>query len=87
MLSASLIASDKVPSVHIYPNPSASEITIEGEQIESIGLYDLTGKLVLSKEAHKARTVEVHIDELPTGSYLVQVHHKYGIQSTTIVKR
>lgn len=87
VLSASLIASDKVPAVHIYPNPSAAEITIEGEQIQSIELYDLTGKLVISKEAHNARAVDVHIDELPPGSYVVQVHHRYGTQSTTIVKQ
>lgn len=50
ILSTSLISADKVPSIQIYPNPSNSEITIKGEQIEYIHIYDLEGNLIITKK-------------------------------------
>ena len=87
VLSTNLISTDKAPSIKIYPNPTSSELTIQGEQIEYIQIFDLNGKLVMEKEELNKSTVNVQIGNLNSGSYVVKVKHKFGLQSSSIIKK
>ena len=87
VLSTHLISAEKAPSIQIYPNPSDSELTIRGEQIEYIQIYDLNGKMVIAKEELNKNIVTIEIGNLNSGFYLVKAKHKFGLQSSSIVKK
>lgn len=86
VLSTNLISTDKIPTIQIYPNPSSSVLVIKGEQIEYIKIYDLNGKLLISKEELDKSNVNVDIGHLNSGLYVVKVKDKFGVQSRSIIK-
>jgi hypothetical protein len=65
----------------IYPNPANDVINITSKALmESVRIYDITGKLVLSNRAIDTNTL--NISELRTGVYLFKVVLKNGSQIT-----
>lgn len=54
----------------IYPNPASDVLTIKGstEEIETISIYDISGKLV-DERSLNASFAEIDISGLPAGSY------------------
>lgn len=59
-------------SVKIYPNPARDLINIQStKKIESVLIYDLSGKLLKKSSTHK-----VNLDGLKTGNYIVLVQLK-----------
>lgn len=65
----------------IYPNPANDVINIiSNSAMESVSIYDITGKLVLSNISNNTNTV--NISELRTGVYLFKVVLINGNQIT-----
>ena len=87
VLSTSLISSEEGPSIRIYPNPTHSELQIEGELIESIDIYDINGKLVINEKGLNRMFINLKVNHLTNGSYVVKVKHKYGLESAMIFKK
>ncbi len=87
VLSSRQISSEKIPSLRVYPNPSTSQLSIEGEQLGSIEIYDLNGKLIIKHKLGVGNKVIVPIDQLENGSYVAKVKHKFGTQSTVFIKK
>lgn len=67
--------SQEIESVHIYPNPSNRNITIESEQrIEQVELKDMSGKvytIAISNISSKA--LSFNVSEFTAGIYFLQV--------------
>lgn len=58
--------------IRAYPNPARDQIHIQhanAAAIESIGIYDLTGKMLLSCKKQST----INIENLPAGMYTVEV--------------
>jgi hypothetical protein len=58
----------------IFPNPAKNEMKISTDtEINSYDLYDLTGKLILSKSNINANTTTINRNDLNSGLYLTKI--------------
>lgn len=79
----SLIENSNENGISIYPNPSSSNIKIQGDiVIENIIIFNLNGELVQSET-----NSEFSINELPTGVYTIQVQSSTGTAVSRFVKQ
>lgn len=83
------IPENTLKSAIIYPNPADTHFTIDfNEKISSIALYDIKGKLILTKESNFESSHTFNINSLPRGLYIIKVldinkkelNHKITIQ-------
>ncbi|HNI28093.1 MAG TPA: T9SS type A sorting domain-containing protein, partial [Leptospiraceae bacterium] len=58
--------------VKLYPNPSTGTITIEKASGGTLGLYDIQGKLLLSRGI-KSEKETLSLGNLPEGLYIWRV--------------
>lgn len=67
-------------SFDMYPNPVYEVLNVrsEGTVIKSIRIIDLNGKVIFEKSDATLDLMELELDHLPSGSYLVQVHGTNG---------
>ena len=59
------------PTLMIYPNPAQDEITISGVTPESVLMYDVMGKLVVTK--FDVFTNKINIKNLNKGMYILKI--------------
>lgn len=87
-VSISELGSHVNPSISIYPNPSTSLLHLKGEDIESVRVYDITGKLLINKALSRpVDTLELNISQQSSGTYIVEVRTSKGLLSKKIIKR
>jgi hypothetical protein len=71
--------------IQVYPNPVSSDLTIySGETIKSVSIYSSTGQLV--KEFQNPSSYSYDVNELPSGSYLIQIQTDSKEHTQRIVK-
>ncbi len=70
------ISDEKEPSLTIFPNPAQDEITISGVEPESVTLYDIMGKIVVSK--FDPETNKINISQLSGGFYVIKITSNDG---------
>ena len=74
-------------AVSIYPNPTNGNITVCGNNISMVEVYNLCGQKVVSVEK-SANTVNVNMSELTTGVYMVKIVDGNGNATVNkVVKR
>lgn len=73
----------KVTSVSVYPNPTCDVINVKAEGMETINVYDLTGKVVATANAEGQDAVTIDCSSLARGIYVVNVDG----QSKKIIKK
>ncbi|MBN2167580.1 MAG: T9SS type A sorting domain-containing protein, partial [Marinilabiliaceae bacterium] len=73
--------------VNIYPNPFRNSITIKSEsEIESVVIYDLSGKTLINNQLAKQNTINTN--SLSKGVYLIEIKMRNGkINTKKIVKK
>ena len=64
-------------AISIYPIPSNGIVFIEGDNLNSIDVIDLSGKLVKTTTANSSRT-EIELD-VPSGEYFLRINTNNGI--------
>lgn len=70
--------------VVIYPNPSTGIFTVEGEGILSIGISDISGR-VIRQISVKSNQTSIDLTGQPKGMYFVKVHNSEKIQTVKIL--
>lgn len=78
-------------SIYIYPNPANSLLNISiNNQFDNIKLrvVDLNGKVVLSKSdnMHSGSIYQLNIEELPIGTYILEVNNGKEIYHKKFIK-
>jgi len=67
-------------SISIFPNPATSNVQIIAEKnIDQIDVYNVLGKLVLSRSAVHAKETSINLTALPVGLYTVRVLGDNGV--------
>lgn len=75
-----------IAGVSVYPNPVQETLFVrsaESQNIESISLYDMQGRLVTASR----RTPSLELDDLPAGLYLYRIRIGDAVASGRLVKR
>lgn len=71
----------------IFPNPTSSTLTINAEGIETIRIYTVEGKVVLTQNVGGGQSqVQIELNELVKGAYIVEVDTQLGIAVRKFVK-
>jgi hypothetical protein len=72
----------------VYPNPASNVVFLEGEEnILSVAVYDITGKLVDSLEGKSGNRLEVSMTGYTPGYYSFQVRTASGISTERVIKK
>ncbi len=74
-------------NISLYPNPTSSNITIlsDNNQIESVEIIDVTGKILLTPQIIHSTEVSVPVDLLQAGIYFARVSTSLGISSIKFI--
>lgn len=71
----------------IYPNPSSNEITVRANHpIEIIRILDLSGRTILEENSKIQLEKSLHISNLETGIYFLELTTKEGTQVSKWIK-
>jgi hypothetical protein len=72
--------------VLLFPNPASTTISIKGNNINQIEIYDVTGSLVHSQTNHKrASSVEIQVSTFPTGIYLTKIYTETSVETKRMI--
>ena len=79
---------DASQMVQAYPNPAKDNITVEsaGTNMETIGLYDINGRLVKSVNA-SSNKIDLSVSGLEPGMYILKVKTDAGMAVKRIMKQ
>ena len=81
------VAENQENVYNIYPNPTNGNITICGEEINMVEVYNLCGQKVMTIEANSSN-VNVNMSTLTTGVYMVNIVDNNGNSTVNkVVKR
>lgn len=80
-LSCPLEIEENENPVLIYPNPANGHFTIRGIEMESVLIFDASGKLLLELELNYQNQVDISLDHFQTGLYIVQITISGGVIS------
>ncbi len=73
------ITQSSIQAIKIYPNPTSDLLTIDADDILSVELFDLNGRLVFSSEVDSSPfTFRLSPFTLNAGSYLLRIHTQQG---------
>jgi hypothetical protein len=72
-------------SIRIYPNPATDVINVcSNQDIQFIRIFNNTGKLLLHNEPNTGQ-VQLQVNSLNTGIYLLQISTKSGVYTKKII--
>jgi hypothetical protein len=81
------IEQPKVSSVRVYPNPAQDIVKIQSdENIQSVELYDLRGRLIKSENVDIQKH-EMNINDLSKGIYLLKVNTSRSSETIRLMKK
>lgn len=64
--------------IYVFPNPAQSQVTVEAENIIGVRFVDVYGIVVMDEVYGQTNVVELSINRLPQGVYLVEITTKHG---------
>ncbi len=68
--------------IKVYPNPASNIINIDNTDIETVEIFNLSGKLILTER----NTNQINVETLSKGIYLLSIQTKNGLYSSKFVK-
>ena len=71
-------------SLNVYPNPVKDVLTVAGEDMKQVTVYNALGQLVKSVNCND-NTVQINVNDLQNGMYFVNVISNNGVMTTTKV--
>jgi hypothetical protein len=71
----------------LFPNPVKNNLSIIGQKISQIEMYNINGKIVLSKKLEENTGVHsINIENIVDGIYYIKLSSKEGkIETQTII--
>jgi len=76
------VINDEKSGIIIYPNPASSFLNIvldnNNTKINSVDIYTISGKKIISKENTESNNLRCNIEELPEGIYIIKISLNNG---------
>ena len=71
--------------LRVYPNPASSRLVLQAsEDLFDVTMLDLSGRIVL-QQSQTAKRIELHVDAVTSGVYLLSVKTSAGREILTKV--
>ena len=75
-------------TLKLSPNPSLGEVELSAlTAIRKVEVFDLTGKLLQTKNKLNNKTITINISYLPAGLYLIKAYTDKGIETGRVIKQ
>ena len=75
-------------TMHVYPNPVDGQLTVEGEEMTVVTVYDLLGQQLMERQCQVGTTqVTFSVDALSPGVYVVRISDGQNIGSSYFIKK
>ncbi len=78
----------EIENISVYPNPTFGvlNITAEGTELESVRIYDASGRLVDLIDAGNQSSIKVDMSEYSSGVYTIEVNSSSAVHRTQVFK-
>lgn len=78
----------KISGFSIYPNPTEGILHIEGENMNTVVIMDLNGKVILSRSINNQVNTSFDLSSLPAGVFIVKIEatNRVITEKITVVK-
>ncbi|MBX2932496.1 MAG: T9SS type A sorting domain-containing protein [Chitinophagaceae bacterium] len=63
----------KPETLNIFPNPARNVVNVIGKNIQQINIIDFTGRILIQKNYNNSNNVQLNIENLSKGIYLLKV--------------
>ncbi|MBR4391802.1 MAG: T9SS type A sorting domain-containing protein [Bacteroidales bacterium] len=73
-------------TLSLYPNPAKDKLTINGEALLTVKIYNALGQMVLVEDCNNNSNVELNMGGLSAGVYTVAVESVFGTANKLVVK-
>lgn len=79
---------EDVNKISVYPNPVRDFVTIksEGADLKSAAIFDMNGRQVMQERMDGSQT-ELNLSDLNSGTYILRIETRAGIESVRIIKK
>jgi YD repeat-containing protein len=76
-------------SFTLFPNPFQEELNISSKEqnISQVQLYDITGKLIQEEKVNNQNSFTLKTNDLPIGTYLVNIITDKGKETYKVIKK
>jgi hypothetical protein len=75
---------DDKSNVLVYPNPSRGMVSIEGQNIKSVSIMDLSGKTVYKKTVAGNKT-RLDVSNLPKSVYFIRIEAEKEVRVKKLI--
>jgi len=72
-----------IPHILVYPNPASEFLTVTGEGLSHISIFDLSGREVISMET-KSNITTIKVKDLESGVYMLSATTLQGVSTQKI---
>lgn len=81
------VAEVRVSAAQLYPNPVKDMLQVRSDQeMKSVEVYDMQGRKLLQKEVARKK-VDLDLEHLNTGKYILQIQYADGKESKGFLKK
>ncbi len=80
------IGSIESSDVSVFPNPVNDQLTVKGEGLTSIVLFNILGETVMNVSLSNTSQSDLSLGELSSGQYILKVESDSGVTHQTIIK-
>ena len=72
-------------NVRLYPNPTESQVTIEGQGLRQVRVFNVTGQEIEHRDLSGSQAV-IDLSNAPKGCYFIEVTSESGCMTSKIMK-
>ena len=75
---------------NLYPNPATNLVNItnsENMSVRQVEIYDLAGKLINTQHFNNETEIQLNIEALTSGTYLMHLHTNKGMAVKKLIKK
>lgn len=62
----------------IYPNPATNQVTVKGDNIERVSIYNIVGECIEIFDVVDGNNVNIQLDNYSNGTYMLNIYTKDG---------
>ena len=87
LLSADSFLAEKF---NLYPNPATNIVNIANSEnmlVEEVAIYDTTGKLLKTQSFTNEKEIQLNVDNLASGTYMLHLQTNQGLAVKKLVKK
>src|SRR5690606_7102369 len=75
---------------NLYPNPANNLVNITNNEnmfVKEVAVYDTTGKLITTQNYNEQAEIQLNVENLASGTYLLHLQTNEGVAVKKLVKK